>query len=32
MNGAIEYLKSMGVDAETAITNMIDLETYNEIL
>ena len=32
MNQGVEYLKSMGVDVETAITNMIDVETYNEML
>ena len=32
MNQGVEYLKSMGVDVDTAITNMIDLETYNEML
>ena len=28
----IEYLKSNGVDADTAISNMFDVETYNEML
>lgn len=32
MNQGVEYLKSMGVDVDTAIANMIDLETYNEML
>lgn len=32
MNEKIEYLKSMGVDAETGITNMMDVETYNEMM
>lgn len=32
MNEKIEYLKSMGVDIDTAISNMIDIETYNDIL
>lgn len=32
MNEKIEYLKSMGVDAETGIANMMDFETYDEML
>ena len=32
MNEKIEFLKSMGVECETAIENMIDIETYSEIM
>lgn len=32
MNQKEDYLKSMGVDVEVGITNMMDLETYNEML
>lgn len=32
MNQKEDYLKSMGVDVEAGITNMMDLETYNEML
>ncbi len=32
MENKIEYLKSMGVDVEQGISNMIDFETYDEIL
>ena len=32
MDQKVEYLKSMGVDVETAVSNMIDIETYNEML
>lgn len=32
MNNKIEYLKSMGVDAETGISNMMDVETYDEMM
>ncbi len=32
MNEKVEFLKSMGVDADTAISNMIDFETYDEML
>lgn len=32
MDQKIEFLKSMGVDAETGISNMMDVETYNEIM
>lgn len=32
MNEKVEFLKSMGVDAETGISNMIDFETYDEML
>lgn len=28
----IEFLKQQGVDAETGIANMMDIETYNEIM
>ena len=28
----IEFLKQCGVDVETGISNMMDIETYNEIL
>lgn len=28
----VEFLKSQGVDAETGISNMMDIETYNDIL
>ena len=31
-NGKITFLKNMGVDADAAITNMVDIETYNEML
>ena len=32
MNQKEDYLKSMGVDVEAGIANMMDLETYNEML
>ena len=32
MNEKINYLKSCGVDTDTAIENMIDFDTYYEIL
>lgn len=32
MNEKIEYLRSMGVNVDTAIENMIDFETYNEMI
>lgn len=32
MDQKIEFLKSMGVDVETGISNMMDVETYNEIM
>lgn len=32
MNQKENYLKSMGVDVEAGIANMMDLETYNEML
>lgn len=28
----VEFLKAQGVDAETGISNMMDIETFNEIL
>lgn len=31
-NGKITFLKSMGVDADAGITNMMDIETYNEMM
>ena len=32
MTEKIEYLKSMGVNCEEAISNMIDIETYSELM
>lgn len=32
MDAKIEYLKSMGVDADTGISNMMDKDTYNEMM
>lgn len=32
MNPKVEFLKSMGVDAETGISNMMDIETYDDIM
>lgn len=32
MDQRIEYLKSMGVDADAGISNMMDVETYNEMM
>lgn len=31
-NGKITFLKSMGVDADAGITNMMDIKTYNEMM
>ncbi len=32
MNSKIEFLKSMGVDADTGIANMMDIQTYDDIM
>lgn len=32
MNPKVEFLKSMGVDAEIGISNMMDIETYDDIM
>ena len=32
MNEKVQYLKDMGVDVETGISNMMDFETYDEML
>ena len=32
MNSKIEYLRSKGVDVDSGISNMMDFETYDEML
>lgn len=32
MNSGIDFLKSKGIDVDTAVTNMMDVETYNEMM
>ena len=32
MNSKIEYLRNKGVDVDTGISNMMDFETYDEML
>ncbi len=31
-NGKLTFLRNMGVDADAGITNMMDIETYNEMM